>query len=693
MKKISFFAGLVVLISLMSCTGNVTKTVDTSEKTSSDPYVTPVYNKENPPVIQNKAHASIKKGGLEFNDASGDGTLQPYEDWRLSPAERASDLVSRISLEQKVGLLNQPGHASVTSDGSLGENDDDYIAISEDFIRYGLVRLNTKPIVTATYHNNLQELCQSQEWGIPYIVSADPLNDVKKSNTSDNVSLWPSQVGFGAINNTEITREFAEMMAEEYRAMGIRMALHPMADTATDPRWDRVGGSFGSNFYLNALHTVEYVKGLQGGDRLLPGGIIATVKHFAGYGAGYKGYDGHYQLGSVTRFDGDNFKSHLIPFEAAFTEANAAAAMPMYPAPDRITSEQLPGGYNKELLDLGREIGFTGFYTSDWGIYGGHPNTGWNVKALNQTQKVALSQNAGMNAYGGSTLIDQTLEAIEQGLVSEEVISLSAERILKAMFAMGLFEDPYAEIPASDDLFTTEESTHWTAGLEAQKQSLVMLKNEKGALPVKARKTVYFDGFDDGTSEEGKALLAEYGVEAVEKPSDASVAIIRIESPSFPTYPFGSNSFFKVSSRSLQFIDEKADEEYGVEGIEYTDRYGNHYESAQLASNFDQLQKIYDARDEIEAAGSNTKLIVVVNMPKPTIVKEYIDEVDGLIVDFGAIDKAVLDLIFSQGGVDFTGKLPFQISRSDANVEKTLEDLMDDDLVPHFDSGFGLSYQ
>ena len=80
-------------------------------------------------------------------------------------------------------------------------------------------------------------------------------------------------------------------------------------------------------------------------------------------------------------------------------------------------------------------------------------------------------------------------------------------------------------------------------------------------------------------------------------------------------------------------------------------------------------------------------------MPKPTVVKEYIEEVDGLAVDFGAVDKAVLDVLFSKGGTGFSGKLPFQISRSDANVEITLEDLSDDDLVPQFDSGFGLSYK
>lgn len=694
-RVLLFGTSVLLAFALLSC-GKATEVVVSSIQ---DPYATPVYDSANPPAIQNRVHPSITKGGLEFNDASGDGSLQPYEDWRLSPNERAADLISRMSLEQKVGLLSQPGYAGVSDDGSLSEYSDDYAAITERHLRYGLVRLSTKPIVTATYNNNLQELTQSLEWGIPFIVSADPIHTVGTSNTSSNISLWPSQLGLGAVNDPELTRHFAEVTAEEYRALGIRMALHPMADTATDPRWDRFSGTFGSNFWLNAIHTVEYVKGLQGGDRLLPGGVIATVKHFAGYGAGRKGYDGHYQLGSTALFPGDNFESHLIPFEAAFTQANAAAVMPMYPIPSGITDAQVAGGFNKELMDLGRDLGFTGFYTSDWGVVAialgpVSLDMGWGARALNGVQRSALSLNSGMNAVGGADIYDYVLEALAEGMVSEEVVSDSAERVLRAMFAMGLFEDPYAEIPEIDDLFTSASSEHWQEGIEAQRRAMVLLKNEDEALPASAGVNFYFDGFEDGRTENGAALVAEYGAEVVTDVASADVAVIRISQPRFDAYAFGSNGngFFAPSSRSLQFIDEEADSFYGVEGQRFTDRYGNTYENAQLAANYDQLQKIYDARDAIRAAGSDTKLVVVINMNKPVVLKEFIDEVDALIVDFGAVDRAVLDIVFAKDGANFEAKLPFQISRSDANVELTLEDLSDDDPAPLFDSGFGLKY-
>ncbi len=707
MRKIplTLFVALFSAFSFFACGDEVTKNYyqssdDVDDTADYDPYVSPVYEESNPPAIQNRVHTPITDDGLTFNDASGDGELQPYEDWRLSPADRAADLVARLDLPMKLGMLSSPGHSAVTADGSLSETDADYISITQDNLRYGLIRMSGKVTNVAKYHSNIQQLCQSLPWGIPYIVSADQSHGGAYYYTQGTYfSLWPTHLAFSAMNDPETTRKYAEIIREEYRAVGINMSLYPTLDVATEPRWGRVRESFGSSFDLTAIHGVEFIKGLQGGDRLVPGGVITCVKHFVGYGASQDGYDGHYFMGNRAVFPGDNFDAHKIPFEAAFRKANAAACMPCYPILEGQTDEEVSAGFSRELLtDVARgELGFTGFFTADWGIY--NSESGFGTEGMSVTQRVAKSMNAGMDQLGNAVFASNVMEALALGDLTEERINLSVERIFKAMFAAGLFEDPYPVTPESDTVFIARSSEHWTTALDVMRKSFVLLENgtyDSPVLPAQTGQKIYFKGIvQDGTSaniiDQVEDML---GATLVTNVEEADVAIIRITGPSYSWYPGrDGNQYYYPSSGSLKFFDEEADSDYGVSGVSFTDRDGTVYPNAEVSSNYDStIGRVYAARDAIEAAGSSTKLVVVLTFSKAWIVEEILPEADAIIGDFGSSDEALLDVCFKANGAEFTAGLPFAISRSNKAIEIQYEDLSDDDNDPRYKRGYGLTY-
>lgn len=220
----------------------------------------------------------IGKDGLYFKDLAKDGVLHPYEDWRLSSAERAADLASRMTVEQIAGLMlysshqNVPGNASgpfggVTYGGlpysSSGEipawsvSDQQRQFLGECFIRHVLLMRCESAETAARWNNGLQACAEALPWGIPVNISSDPRHGTNRTfefneGAGGDISHWPEPLGLAAAFDPESVRHFGEVASKEYRAMGISTALSPQIDPATEPRWWRFDGTFGSSPRLSA---------------------------------------------------------------------------------------------------------------------------------------------------------------------------------------------------------------------------------------------------------------------------------------------------------------------------------------------------------------------------------------------------------------------------------------------------------
>ena len=189
--------------------------------------------------------------------------------------------------------------------------------------------------------------------GIPVTISSDPIHEVPNgggvaSFSLDGFSKWPSQLGLAASQDPNLVKQFAEIAREEYLAVGIRTALHPMADLATEPRWARNFGTFGSDNVLSSKLTMAYMDGFQG-ETIDSQSVMTMVKHFPGGGPQENGLDPHLFSGRNQIYPGNMFDYHVKPFIDAINN-NLAVIMPYYGITVNQTSENVAIGFNKDLL-------------------------------------------------------------------------------------------------------------------------------------------------------------------------------------------------------------------------------------------------------------------------------------------------------------------------------------------------------
>ncbi|MEM7514875.1 MAG: glycoside hydrolase family 3 N-terminal domain-containing protein, partial [Bacteroidota bacterium] len=316
----------------------------------------------------------MEKDGFPVRDLNKNGLVDTYEDPSAPIEARVENLLLQMSVKEKAGmmahtiispsedgeLVERPGplNPSLTSDLVLSRNINHFNFFEEVPVR---------PMVE--WHNKLQKLAERTRLGIPITISSDPRHSYQMGNaanmTADNFSKWPDQLGLAAIGDSQFVADFGRIAREEYLALGIRTALHPMADLATEPRWARISGTFGEDAQLAKKLMAAYVYGFQG-DSLHKGSVACMSKHWPGGGPQKNGEDAHFAVGKEQVYPGGKFDYHKIPFEGAF-EAGTAQIMPYYGLPEGIGLEEVGFNYNKEVLKMLRdEAGFEGVICSDW---------------------------------------------------------------------------------------------------------------------------------------------------------------------------------------------------------------------------------------------------------------------------------------------------------------------------------------
>lgn len=616
--------------------------------------------------------------GRQFRDLNRSGSLDRYEDSRLSPEQRADDLVRRMTLEEKAGTMMHgtlPGRgggaAAAAGISGLGYDLDRARGmIAGKKITSFITRLSLDPKSMAEQSNAIQRLAEGTRLGIPVTISTDPRNHFQyvlgATAESKGFSQWPDALGFGAIGESAVVKRFGDIARREYRAVGIHMALSPQADLATEPRWSRATGTFGSSAKRVAPLVGAYVEGFQGGaGGLTADGVLTVVKHWVGYGAQPEGWDGHNHYGRFALLDEAAFDEHVAAFKGAF-DAKVAGVMPTYPILKDLKlggklTEQVAAGFSKELLTgvLRGKHGFDGIIVSDWLITRdcgeicrspskakpqgfGDLGMPWGVEHLTESERFAKGVEAGIDQFGGVDQPEKILDAVKAGRISEARLDQSVRRVMIAKFRQGLFDNPFVDAGAAARIAGNPEFQR--AGDAAQRVSQVLLQNN-GALPLKPGMKVFVHGMA------AEAVRAA-GFTPVTTPAEADVAILRMAAPFEVLHPYFVFGRMQHEGR-LDYRDGDKD--------------------------FEVLKAVAAAR---------VPAIVSIYMDRPAILGRIKDLANVLLVNFGATDAALMDVI--TGKARAAGRLPFELPSSMTAVKAQKPGVPDDSAQPLYPAGFGL---
>ena len=516
---------------------------------------------------------TVTVDGLTFRDLNKNGELDPYEDSRLAVEERVEDLLSQMTVEEKAGLMfHSP--AAVGADGEFAGvfNIMNFLPIEVALLEKKMNFFNLFAVPEASrlaeWHNKVQELAERTRLGIPVTISSDPRHTTMELATVgfgiEGFSKWTEPIGFAAIGDSVFVHRFGEIAAQEYRAVGIHTALHPMADLATDPRWARINGTFGEDAQLAAKLTAAYVLGFQG-DSLTLSSVSTMTKHWPGGGPQDDGLDAHFRVGKDQVYPGNNFDYHLIPFEAAF-KAGTSQIMPYYGVPVGQTSEDVGFAFNREIItDLLRDsYQYDGIVCTDWGLinvntilgypiesiipFGGTKNYG--VEDLTPSQRIKKALDAGVDQFGGESTPELVVQLVEDGSIPESRLDRSVRKLLALKFKLGLFDDPYVDIDRVPERTGTDEAVQ--LGYESQLRSQVLLTNQEvngePVLPLKRQTRIYIEDLDPD-------VASEYG-DVVETVQEADVAILNLEAPKDPEMgSFAGMSLFPMGR--LHYTEEE----------------------------------------------------------------------------------------------------------------------------------------
>lgn len=590
------------------------------------------------------------------------GKLDPYEDVNQLIEKRVEDLLSQMDLEEKAGMMfinGAPVSQDAKPDGTEGLKGPatrmPSVVVSmntKKMTHFNIWDIPDDPAILAKWNNNVQQIAEKTRLGIPITIASDPRHHLGQNvigMASTGFSQFCEMPGFAAIGDEQLVKEFADIVRQEYLAIGIREALHPQIDLATEPRWARISGNFSEDAELTARLVKPYIEGLQGED--LSTGVACMTKHFPGGGPQKEGLDPHFSFQKGQIYPGDNFNYHLIPFEAAF-EAETAAIMPYYGVPTDQTAENVAMSYNKTIITtlLREKYQYDGVVCTDWGLVTDIPfgpdvvwkARAWGVEELSAVERVQKIIEAGCDQFGGESLPELVVQLVKEGQLSEDRIDQSIKRLLKQKFELGLFDNPFVDETKVNSIIGTASSK--ALGEKTQQISMTLLKNDESTLPLAKKKhKVYLENIDSAT-------VSNYA-EVVGSPEQADFAIIRL---STPWYPVETKNTFAASFHHGD-LDFKGEE-----------------------------------KKKILKLLSTVPTVVDIYLDRPAVIPEIANAAVAVIANYGASDKSVCEVLF--GNVEPQGKLPFELPSSMEAVRNQKADVPYDSENPLFKFGFGLGY-
>ena len=398
----------------------------------------------------------------------------PYLDPTLPIERRVDDLLARMTLEEKVGqmLCLWQGKRAITD--SQGRFDP---ARAPQWFRVGVGRIERPgdghgARAEAEFTNAIQRWVKEHtRLGIPLLFHEEALHGLEAAQATS----FPQAIALASTWNPDLVERVFGVAAAEGRARGVQQVLAPVVDVARDPRWGRIEETYGEDPYLAARMGVAAVRGFQGGGTTVgPSHVFATLKHVTGHGQPESGTNvGPAPYGERTLRD-----FFLPPFEAAIKEAHAKSVMPSYNEVDGV-----PSHANRWLLHdvLRGEWGFDGVIVSDWFAIAQLVDVHHVAADRADAARRALAAGVDIElpdpqAYG--TLVEQ----VRQGQVAVAAVDTMVRRLLHAKFELGLFENPLIDPDAADRISGADSSRK--LALDAARQAIILLKNDKGLLPL-----------------------------------------------------------------------------------------------------------------------------------------------------------------------------------------------------------------
>ncbi len=386
-------------------------------------------------------------------------------------SKKVKELIKKMNLEEKIAQLQ-----AVFAKNLVDEKGEFSEEKAQKYLKYGIGQITrlagdkgVEPEKAVILRNKIQRfLKEKTRLGIPAIIHEECLSGY----LAKGATTFPQAIGMASTFEPDLVQKVTDVIRKQMKAIGVHQGLAPVLDIPRDPRWGRTEETFGEDPYLVSRMASSYVKGLQGED--WKEGIVATIKHFTAYGIS----EGARNLGPAKIGERELREVFLFPFEVAVKEAQAGSLMNAYHEIDGV-----PCASSKFLLTkvLRWEWGFKGFVVSDYIAIRMLENFHRVAKDAKEAAVLALEAGIDIELPEIDCYGEPLIQAVKEGLISEEVIDTSVERVLRAKFLLGLFEEEEKDPKKVYETFDLPE--HRELAREVARRSIVLLKNN-GILPL-----------------------------------------------------------------------------------------------------------------------------------------------------------------------------------------------------------------
>lgn len=613
------------------------------------------------PSVESRVSRVLLDNGLRFRDLNKNGRIDRYEDWRISPEDRVADLLTRMTIEEKIGQLFTYRIDMFEVDPTMDDTSADILYSGNknktDGYQAVLTNVNRKKLewlvkdlhvgqlknVTnsstpsewarqADWHNKVQEYAERQRLGIPILFYS-------WSGELHRLSMLP----FGTTRDTELVKRWASDFAQRYRLVGIHECPIIQLGVATEPRWNRVRQVFGEDAGLCAQMTVAAMEGIQG-PIPNPQGQLFYASLFPGGGPQKDGLDPHQSIGRDMVYPGGMLDYHLKPWKAAI-DYGLYKVMPYYGIPNVL--DTVNANFSKSTIDglLRDKLGYNESVGSDFG-------TLWKPWGLDDKDIDFMLEalfNAGVDQYNDNqdakqdgisrkVVVQKVRELVAQGKISMQRIDEAASRLLINKFRLGLFDDPYNDPETTKAIWSAPTQKNILD--ELQERSQILLKNNN-ALPLKTGATVA-----GNFSEEMSQGLNKAGINVLplDNWKEADVVFLHLR---------------RGHSTSV-------------------------HNNAPLSA-----LKWKDCNLLPELKRANKKTVVIVPLWRPYLFGPVVELADAIVVAYQ--NKAMPRTL--TGEIPFSGKVAITLPRNQESIEKQLEDVPFDLQDPLWPYGFGMTGQ
>ncbi len=639
---------------------------------------------------------------VPYKDLDGDSEMDAFENWSLSPEERAAALVadSGFTAEMKAGLLVNVDVLTHGVAGTLSTEESAAVTAGARMFRTSANEVSASG--RGFFANNLQAAAESGAYSIPVLLSSDILPSYP--NTAWGMSCFPGMPGVGSAtyNNLELAEGIGSDLAQDLKVIGVRLMFGPQADLATEPRWWGSRNLLGEDASKVGSQVSAMVKGIQGGDSLSAAGVAAVVNYFPGAGPQKNGLDSR-DLASthlIAYGSSDNLDYHIAPFEEAIS-AGVTGIMAAHGAPEGAGVDEVSVSYNSDLLTarLKGTMGFDGLIFSDTDAL--DVSTAVGVSASTTAEKVSAMFSAGCDVITGVSSSDVSNVITAAASYSDAgKVDTVAEKVLTLMFRLGLFENPYIvnEDGEIDGTVAREKAGSGVNGVEAMSEQVVLLKNTektgaKAFLPMDPG-TPYIMGsnfywIDDSELFEYDEFLVDtsgYSVDTNNLPiwgiydeaSETYSGLSYMDDGSGITEFEGeqlieARKFY--SQYIVHFIDapkKSADDEGTSDPDGLLSFYYNLDGTGDAADNASVIDTVKE-NSELVSGWENTIYIVVINMERPSyVLDEIYNLADCVVLHWGSTTKYLMDVlhnILPINNRNTNGTLTAGLPSSNAEVE------------------------